>query len=161
MALTPKIFLGKASEPALLLLGGAYTDDGTKYEMLARTRRVALAGAGGEAIFTTLYIATTHYEQNVSLWVTPYVDGVALATQQINLVGVPGTKGETKTHELGLSQSYMVGGTERLRTSPRGTWFEVQVETKYQTSGLTPAKQVVDGIEIEHEIVRESMVAVA
>lgn len=159
--LTPEIFVGKASEPALLQVGDSYLDDGVKYELIARTRRVALAGAGGEAIYTSLYMATTHYDQNVSLWVTPFVDGVALAAQRIDLIGVPGSKGESKTHELGLSEPYLVAAVEQLRTAPRGTWFEVQVETRYQSAALTPAKQVVDGIEVEHEIVRESMVAVA
>ncbi len=157
---TPEVFLGKATEPALLKLGGAYTDDSVKYELLGRTRRVALAGPGGESIFTSLYVATTHYDLNVSLWITPYVDGVALAAQRIDLVGVPGSQGESKSFELALSQAYMVAAVEQLRYSPRGTWFEVQVETRHVSAVLTPAKVVVDGIEVEHEVVRESMTAV-
>lgn len=158
----PVLFIGRGGgEPALLRYGVGYLDDGESYEMLALSRPVAIAGPGGECMYTLLYLTTKHYDDDVSIWITPVIDGVAQPTQRIDLTGVPGTQGEQKTHEVSLAISYMVGGTERLRYAPRGTWFSVQVETKYALgeagAAANPAKQIVESVEVEYEVLRETL----
>jgi hypothetical protein len=155
--LAPELFVGRGGTPSLLRVGVGYTDDSVEYDLLARSRRVAPAGVGGEAIFTVLYVATLHFEDDASFYITPYVDGVALEVQRLDLVGVPGSKGEAQSHEIGLSIPYISGGVERLRYAPRGTWFEVEVETRYVLSAAVAGRAVITSIEVEHEIVRESM----
>lgn len=161
----PILVLGKAGEPVILRVGEGYMDDDAAYEMLAKSRGVAPAGPGGECIFTLLYLTTLHYTEDVSVWITPIIDGTALETQRLDLTGVTDSTGERKTHEVGLSVPYLVGGVERLRFAPRGTWFEVQIETKYgdaETGAPTTAsKQIVESVELEYEVVRESMEPIA
>ncbi len=159
--ITPQLFLGRSLEPVLLRVGKGYTDDGEPYEMLARSRSLAPAGPGGECIFTLLYLTTLHYTDDVSVWITPIVDQVAQPTQRLDLTGVLDSVGERQTHEIGLAVPYLVGGVERLRFAPRGTWFDVQIETKYGAAevGAAPvaSKQIIESVELEYEIVRESM----
>lgn len=154
----PQLVLTRgAGVPSMLVPGSPdYLDDGVIYEMLARSRPYAPAGAGGEAIFTMLYLVTTHYDVSVSLFVTPYVDFAALATQQIDLIGAANPANKSTVHELALSVPYIVGGIERLRVAPRGTWFDVKVETKIAAGNPASARVVIDGGEVETEIVRES-----
>lgn len=158
--ITPLLFFGRTSTPALLKVGEGYTDDGEAYEMYARSRSVAPAGEDGECMFTLLYLTTLHYDTDVSVWITPVVDGAPLPTQRLDLDGVLDSIGERQTHEVGLSLPYTVGGVERLRYAPRGTWFEVIVETKYgdAEAGAAPeaAKQIVESVVVEYEVVRES-----
>jgi hypothetical protein len=151
---TPRLFYGRRLGVALLQSETTVADDGQAYDLLLRSDRIVPAGFGGEAIFPVLYLATTHYAANVTLFVTPYVDSVALDTQQVVLVGVPGSSGEHRVHELALHQPFLVDGIERLRTAPRGTFFQVKVETR---AGLgSPIGLVeIDLIDVEVEVVRE------
>lgn len=162
--ITPVLFFGRATEPVLLRVGVGYTDDGDAYEMLARSRSVAPAGTNGEVALCCLYITTLHFDTDVSVWITPILDGEPLPTQRLDLTGVMDSEGERETHEVDLSIPYMVGGVERLRYAPRGTWVEVQIETKYADAetGAAPAaaKQVVESVVLEYEVVRESMEAI-
>lgn len=161
MSQRPYLILGRGGIGPILLLanGAAYTDDSTAYNASGKTNKVAPAGAGGECIFTVLYLTTTHFDVNVSLWITPYVDGVALTKQRLNLVGVPGSDGETKVNEIGLSVAHSVSAVERLRYAPRGTWFQVLVETDAAIVGLGAC--IVSEVEVEYEVVRESKEAIA
>lgn len=161
MSQTPRLIVGRGGVGAILLRanGAAYTDDSVAYNASGKSNKVAPAGAGGECIFTVLYLTTTHFDVNVSLWITPLVDGVALTKQRLNLVGVPGTDGETQVHEIGLSIAHLASAVERLRYAPRGTWFQVLVETDAAVVGLGAC--IVSEVEVEHEIVRESKEAIA
>lgn len=152
----PALFAGCWSEPVLLRIGAGYDDDSEAYELYAQSEPLAPAGEGGECIFTLLYVTTRHYDADVSFWLTPIVDGVALPTERLDLLATTSQKGEFQTHEVGLSIAYTVAGTERLRYAPRGTWFQLLVETRYGTLGGTPAEQIIEAAEVEFEIVRES-----
>lgn len=160
--LLPQLVVGRGNgTPAMLTVGAGYIDDDTHYDLLGRSAPWAPAGSGGEAIFTALYVTTRHFEQDVSLFVTTYIDGMPLAeVTRLNLVGVALSKGEQQVHEIGLSIPHMVAGVEKLRYAPRGTWISVQVETMIVDGFGSAARQCVDGIECEFEIVRESKEAV-
>lgn len=147
--------------PAMLVVGSGFTDDGVAYEMVARSDPFAPAGQGGEAIFTALWITTTTYDQPVTLLVTPYIDGVALAQQRIDIPGRANPTNVQQVWELALSVPYIQGGVERLRVAPRGCVIEVEVATNIGGGMGTSARQAVDGIEVETEVVRESRAAVA
>lgn len=155
-----RLIVGRgAAVPSLMRANGSsYLDDSVIFNASGKSNRVAPAGAGGECIFTVLYLTTTHFDVNVSLFITPYVDGVALTRQRLNLVGVPGTDGETKVNEIGLSVGHSIAAVERLRYAPRGTWFQVLVETDAAVVALG-AVQVAE-VNVEYEVVRESKEAI-
>lgn len=155
--LTPRLFGGAGD--GLLLAGSTYLDDGEAYDALGKSNRVAPAGTGGECIFTSLYVTVTTYASDTRLVVTPYVDGVALAAQIINVPGVASSQGEVNVFELGLSIPYVVAMVERLRYYPRGTWLQVLVNT--DSGNVALAAQLVNSIEAEYEVVRETKVAVS
>lgn len=142
--------------PAMLTVGGTYEDDGEVYEMIARARPFAPGGQAGEAIFTTLWITTTTFDDDVSLFVTPFVDFEPLETQRIDIPGAANPNNEQTVHELALSVPYMHGGVEQFRNAPRGAFIDVRVETKIGTVAGSSARQIVDGFEVECEIVKES-----
>lgn len=150
---TPRRVLTRSGVAAILLAGGAYTDDGVAYPLRAKTENFLPAGVGGEAVFLALYVTTRHYASAVTLTITPYVDDVALTPHVITLVGVVATEGQQEIHELVLREPFMDGGVERLRNAPRGSRLAVLVE------GSSSAAQAIDGIECEFTIVRESQVS--
>lgn len=136
-------------------IGSGYVDGASVYNLLARSERFAPAGPEGECIFTALFVSTRHYTSDVSWWLTPYVDSVALATQQITLTGAATTIGNRRSQQLGLSLPYVRSAVEICRTAPRGTWFELLVETRYASA--IAAKQIIESIVLEWEPVRETM----
>lgn len=158
--LTPVLFVTRGGGvPALLRVGSGYTDDGLVYDLLARTRRIAPAGPEGEAVFYAISLATTHFDANVTLWITPYVDNVALPTQRLDLLAAS-PLGTVTTHEIGLSVAYLDDAmVEIYRAAPRGTWLDVEVKTDHAVSGAA-AKQIAVQASVEWEAVRESRVAV-
>lgn len=147
----PVLFVGSRSA-SLLRVGVGYVDGSAVYNLLARSHRFAPAGQNGECIFTRLAVATRHYTANVTFWLTPSIDGVALATQQIALIGAATTTGIRQSHQLGLSLPYVRSAVEITRTAPRGTWFELLVETQYASA--VAAKQIIESVELEYEPVR-------
>lgn len=160
------IFFGRGGGvPAILEHGIGYADDDSTYELLAQSIPIAPAGPGGECLFTLLYLTTRHYSADVSLWITPIVDGVDGDTQRLDLLGVADSKGELRTTEIDLSIPYLVAGVEQSRFHPRGAFFAVRIETKYADAeagaASTAAKTVVESVELEHEVVRESQTALA
>lgn len=154
--LIPRLFMGAGD--GLLLADSTFKDDTIAYDTLGRSNRVAPAGTGGECIFTTLYVTVTTYAANTRLKVTPILDGVALAAQTINTVGVGSSQGEVQVFELGLSIGYIVAAVERLRYYPRGTWMQVLVTT--DSGNVALAAELVNSIEVEYEVVRETKPAV-
>lgn len=147
----PVLVLCRAGVPSMLKVGGSYLDDSVIYEMLSRDRPFAPAGEAGEAIFRALYLTTTHFAANVSLYVTPYVDFVALATQRLDLVGAANTENITTEHELFLSVPMLIGGVEKGRMCPRGRWIDVKIETKIGTLLGSSARQIVDSCVVEYD----------
>lgn len=151
----PKLFFGTRNLNAFLEANRGYLDRSVNYDLYAKTNRYAPAGAGGEAIFTSLYAVVTH-TATMTLYITPILDGTALETQQIALVQNAQAARQTRAFELGLSVPVLVGGVEKGRVSPRGTWLQVLVETRFATNGQTPAQVLIDGLEMEYQVVRES-----
>lgn len=151
----PNIYLGAQGLSTLLALDPTARRDapGYDYNLLALTNRAAPAGVGGECIFPALYFVTVHTAA-VALFVTVLVDNVALETQRLDL---PAAALDSVTaHELGLSVPVLVDGAEVGRVYPRGTWAQVRVETRFDNAAYMAAAVAVDGIEIEHEVVRET-----
>lgn len=151
---TPRLFFGSTAHAALLEADSGYTDDGVPYNLRAKSQRQAPAGVSGEAIFTALYVTTTHYDDDVALYLTPIVDGVAQEELLIELTGVPGTEREVRVHELSLLQPFMDDGVEVSRYAPRGTWIQVLARTQYAAGAA--ARQALDAVEVEFEVLRES-----
>lgn len=161
MIIVPRIMLGRgAGTPAMLTANDGYEDDGQPYDLLARTRQIAVAGTSGEAIFTALYLTTTTFADLVTLFVTPSVDGVPLETQQVHLGGVANPNERAVVKELALSVPFLRDGVEVMRTAPRGTWFDVTIETRIGLGNPSSTRQIIEAIEVEYEVVRESMQAV-
>ncbi len=155
--MAPRLFFGQGGGNNLYRSDDTAADDaGAGFDMLATTNRVAPAGAGGEAIFTVLWLALT-YTMAVTVRVTPYVDGVALDSQQIALAAQ--AERTTKRWKVGLSVPLFDALlNEVARFAPRGVWFQAKVES---TGGLATGDLIVEGVEIEHEVVRASQKAEA
>lgn len=152
--LTPVLVLGRADTAALLRPGLGYDDDGALYDLVARTEDFMPGGLGGEAAFFTIYLTTTHYEVGTVFRITPYLDGVPLAATTL-LFATVSDGGEERVTEIDLSVPYLVGGVEALRYAPRGQRFAVAVETRRAAGSGVNERQIVDGIEIEFEVVQE------
>jgi len=148
------LFLGEQGGNRLLRADDGYQDAGSAVPVRLETVPVAPAGPGGEAIFTALYVVLTA-TMAASVQVTPIVDGVELATQTITLSAQASRK--TTHHELGLSVALLEGATEVARFAARGTWFQARISV----SALAAGDLIVDGLALEHEVVRESIPAQA
>jgi hypothetical protein len=142
--------------PSMLVVGDTYEDDGEAYDMVAWARPYAPGGDAGEAIFTSLWITTTSWNADVHLFITPYIDGVALETQDIFILAAANPQGVQQVHELALSVPYIRDAVERMRVAPRGTWIAVRVETDIAGGFGTSERQIVDGITCEVEVVTET-----
>ncbi len=161
MSDTPVQVVGRGGNGAVILrVGTGYLDDDAKYDLYGRSAPFAPAGMMGECAFHSLYLTTVHYDVTEEIVVTPRVDHVALLPTTITLTGVASSKGERLVHEISLYQPYIIGGIERLRYAPRGTWIDVLIETKFTINARTPARFLIDGMDVEAEIVRETKVAV-
>lgn len=148
----PRLFLGELGGNRLLEADDGFQDAGAAIPVVLESDPVAPAGPGGEAIFPVLYLVFTA-TMAVTVTVTPFVDGVALETQDIVLAS---QTARTRTHhELGLSVPHLESGVEVLRVAPRGTWFAVRLSTP----SLAAGDLILDGVSLEHEVVRESLVA--
>ncbi len=151
----PKLFFGTRNANAMLEVDRSFLDRAAKYDLYAKTNRYAPAGAGGECIFTSLYAVFT-FTASMVLYLTPILDGANLETITVTLTQNPTATKQSKAFELGLSVPLLVAGVERGRVSPRGTWLQVLAETRHVINGTTGTQVVIDGIEVEYEIVREA-----
>lgn len=148
----PRLFLGELGGNRLLQADVGFQDAALAVPIRAETVPAAPAGVGGEAIFSALYLVFTA-TMVVTVDVTPIVDGVELETQQITLAGE--VERETTHHELGLSIPLVHNLIERARFAPRGTWFSVRIDVP----AIADGDLIIDGVGLEHEIVRESLAA--
>ena len=64
----------------------------------------------------------------------------------------------TERFEVGLKLPFPLTGTERFTNALRGAWLQVMVEA---IGGLAAGDLIFDQIEVDYEIVRESVVAEA
>lgn len=132
-----------------VLRGGVGTDDGGgAVAVRAQTNAVAPAGEAGEVMFRGVFIAVTRFNANPwTIHVTPVVDGVDMTTQDYTFAGVANPVSEVvqvNFEEIGWST-----------WCPRGAWISVRI-----TAGSAPDREVViEGIELEHEVVTESLEA--
>lgn len=152
---TPVLVVGRMDAPAILKHGEGYFDDDQVYDLFCRSDPFMPAGLGGEVAFFTIYVTTTHFDPTTTLRVTPRVDGVALDPTEIVLNTAPGSDGQRMVHEIGLSKPYLVAGVEKLRYAPRGSWMDVLIESQRAEGFGIGARQIVDGIECEFEVVQE------
>lgn len=150
--------------PSMSKLGGSYQDDGQNYTVLARTRPFFPAGQGGECIFTNLYLTLTGYDTAVGFGVKVYIDGVAIGIgvegntvgyQKVAFAGgAANPVHKHRVHELSLLQPYPpYPAPEQFRVAPRGQSIAVELAT---IAGAAADRIVIDGIEVEYEVVRES-----
>ena len=153
----PRLFFGQGGGNNLYRSDdGAATDGGAAFDIRATTNRVAPGGAGGEAMFAVLWLALT-YSMAVTLRVTPLLDGVALESQDIALAAK--SERTTQRWKLGLSVPLKDGmGVEVGRFAARGVWFQARAET---VGGLGGGDLIVEGVELEHEVLRASQKAEA
>jgi len=140
----------------MLEVGVGYLDRVAKYDLYAMTDPLRPAGADGEAIFPSLYAVVSHTAA-MTLYFTPYLDGAALDTKTITLVQNALATRQTRSFEFGLSVPVTHLATTRARVAPRGTAFQVLVETRHIANATTPAQVIIEGLAVEYEIVREAM----
>jgi len=158
----PTLFFGGRDASANVLQSNVgFTDNTVPYVPLLKTNPVAPAGAAGEAIFRNVYLTLTH-SMLVDVRVTPIVDFIPLDGTNgqpdertiISLPDLTGTQRLTERFEIGLSLPFPLTGTERFRNALRGAWFQVLIEA---INGLAAGDLIFEQVELQHEIVRESL----
>lgn len=148
----PSLYLGSASGGAVLYrMGEGRVDGSVPVSGVARPRSLAPAGIGGECMFTNLYVSITHAAGGV-VRVTAVVDHEEAEESTDIVLEATGSRSQTTVREIALSYPYRVGGVERSRHAPRGTWISAKVET---VGPVTDGELEIDGIEVEYEVVRE------
>lgn len=156
---TERLFLGAADAATVYEADRSYDDGGLAFTPLARTARLAPAGASGECLFAALYV-TISRAAGATVRVVPIVDGVALDATDIVLVE-PAAGVITERHRIVVSQAYVDGGVELLRYQPRGAWMQAEVSVQGTPMLPVGAEEteavIVDGVEVEFEVLRESL----
>lgn len=151
--LIPRLFFGRANAPNLLKANTGFADDGVNYKLVGQTNRTAIAGIGGEVAFFMLYVTVKAEVNPTPLSFTVYIDDRPMIVKAVNVVG--GATRPRTVLELSLMQplpNTVPGYASRGLFALRGTWIQVLVETAFAGAG---GFVQIDGIEVEHEIVRE------
>ncbi|MDZ7418791.1 MAG: hypothetical protein ONB52_21920 [candidate division KSB1 bacterium] len=144
------VLAGGFDAPKIYRVDEGATDDGQAVVARLQSTPLAPAGAGGEAVFTAVYLVAT-LEGQGTIWLTPIVDGTEYTEQAISF-DFP-TRQEAATYEIGLSRPLVSGGAERARFALRGTWFALKVKAQLvSTSGTI----ILEGVEVEHAVVQET-----
>lgn len=142
-------FLGADDQ---LALGASGVDDLTvDVDARAETNAYAPSGIGGETAFFNLYLSLFRdCTTDVTLLVTPIIDGEELAA--IELV-IPGVASPIRSvYEVGLAVPYPSAADPQILTAPRGQWCQFRIET---SGGLPDGRFAIEGIELELEDVTE------
>lgn len=129
-------------------------------EFVAVTNAYAPAGIGGEAIFVAVRIALFRdNDEDMELDIIPIVDGTEEEEITLTLPGV--TDPARSIHELQLVRYYPSSADPQIVNSPRGTWFQLDVRSvgPPESIGRTDGRVVIEGVELEYEIVREGVTA--
>lgn len=135
----PRLFLAPSSGANLLLADEGYLDDGTDYQLLALSDRLAIAGEGGEVAFYFLYVSVLH-ERAVPIRITPIIDGVSLDPLDYTLANPAGNARTKRILEVPLLVSLpssVTGFATLGRFAPRGTWIQVRIETQFVAAAAT------------------------
>jgi hypothetical protein len=113
------------------------------------TREIAPAGAGGECIFTNVYLAAT-YSTIAALNVVPIVDGQPFPAISVPMIGDGATE-KTERFEVGLAHALTEWTSSFSLHALRGTWiqFEITMLDAYGCGWLE-----LDGLELEYEVVQ-------
>lgn len=171
MSFTPRLYVGDYESGDIMLFNSTSVDDDQQFQVRALTARVAPAGAGGECIFTSLYLTVTHdlVTDDVDLTVTPVLDGATLdgaggnpderTTVTLAVQGTPARV--TEVFEVGLSipNTFNQAQTEQGRNAMRGTWMQVLIESGAALDS-GDGEIILESVEVEYEVVQESHVAV-
>lgn len=140
-------FLGAGN--ALFYHGNSLFDDQERIVARLLSNAVAPAGAGGEALFTNVYLALSFATSGI-VYVTPILDGELLTAERTAVAFDNGGSGrKVADFEVGLGRTV---GTSRHGL--RGTWFQALLEV-VDLGGCGPL--VIEGTEVEHEIVTEGV----
>lgn len=151
----------------LLRYGNSSADKGAPVMLFGRTAEAAVAGVGGRASFDRLFIGVT-FTHPFTIKVTPITDGKINATEFAHIEVTQAdfddpanelVAGERVTHlfEVTLSEPYFRGGQERSRHALMGTYFQVEVE---QLLAMPDGGElIVEGIELEYQVLTQSQVA--
>lgn len=159
----PSLFFGgRETSAKVLQTNSGFEDDGVAYAPMLRTNPVAPAGASGECIFRNAFVTITH-SMATDIRITPIVDFVPLdgtggqpdERLVFSLPDLTATGRRTDRYEMGLSLPFPLTGTERFRNALRGAWFQLQLEA---INGLADGDLIFEQVELEHEVVRESLV---
>lgn len=154
---------GLAGANGLCAVADAHSDLGTSFGFVAQTDGVAPDGPDGEVLFTALVLTLTRSCSGL-LRIWPVIDdqvrdgtegGVDLGC---TIVLDPVLERRTETYEIGLSEPVLdarVPDAIRARIALRGTFFAVLLRSLELSSG----DLLVDGLEVEHEIVQERRTA--
>jgi hypothetical protein len=161
----PTLFYGgRDVEASVLEVGVGFEDNTVPYVPSALSNAVAPAGASGEAVFKNVYITITH-DMAVDIRLTPIVDFVPLdgtngQPDERLIFSLPDLTPDrlTERFEMGLSLPFPLTGPARFRTGLRGAWFQLLAEA---INGLAAGDLIFDQVELEYEVVRESLVAEA
>lgn len=152
------LFFGQSGGNNLWQFGGAHLDLSSPITCRMRTAPVGPGGVGGEALFHNLYLAL-EWQSEGTVEVIPIVDGDRRTdlSRTINLA----QKAEPTRDrfEIPLVYGFEDGGVEVLRQALRGTWF--QAELLVTLSRPSVHGIMVEGVELEQELVRESHPAVS
>lgn len=159
----PTLFFGGAITANVLQSNAGFDDNGVDIIPLAKSNPVAPSGASGENIFTNAYLTLTH-SMLVDVQITPILDFVPLDGTggqpderiTISLPDLTATGRLTERFEIGLSLPFPLTGPERFRNAMRGAWFQLQAEV---VGPLAAGDLIFEQVELEYEVVRESVVA--
>lgn len=156
--------MGHGALARLYRFGEASDDAGTPVAGRFETNRIAPAGIGGEAIFTALVLSVVHTAA-VTVRMTPIVDDVVYdgvsAPDAVIEVTLPQPLSGARTwyrKEFGLSQPWVVGGTDRGRFALRGTWLQLRIELEDLGVTINDAlgEAIYEGCDLEWAAVAET-----
>lgn len=130
----------------MLQVGDTTQDAGVAIAALGQTARVAPNGTKGENLIRSFYYAVS-WVGAVTLRFTPYLNGVALASKDIQLAA--GSARRFSTYGVEVSVPYDDAlGTELGRVGARGTWLQVTVST---VGGIGDGEWIIEGVEVDVE----------
>ena len=160
----PTLFFGgRDTEASVIEANVGFQDNGVDYIPLATSNAVAPAGASGECEFRNVYITITH-SMEVDIRLTPIVDfvpfdGTGGQPDERLVFSLPPLGARlTERFEMGLSLPFPLAGPTRFRNAPRGAWFQLQAEA---LAPLAAGDLIFEQVELQFEVVRESLVAEA
>lgn len=149
-----KLFLGERGGNGVNEMDVGATDDGTAITAVDETGHFAPGGESGEAIFTAFYLTVTH-TMAATLRIIPVLDGVKKTDQQKDVVLSGEAERTTKIIEVGLWEPVNDDlGAEVGRCAMRGTRIQCRIET---VGGLAAGDLILDKVEVEHEVVLETI----